>query len=361
MATTVAVASRFRRRSSSISRSAAASRSLSMARSRSSSAAASRSSRSRASRARASADGPRRGRAAGSSGCCKSPNSPGLANIRSTARRRTLAALLTSPLITSSRLRKANKLIRSCAASKIPGLLQTNLRKCLGSTPRSSAAFLMAPKCLLRARAACSSLTCASDAGRCENIVISDQPAQQLRLRSGPGPLRRLEIRLITRIGDIFRFPRTSPPRHTKLALAQRRLEPLAPLHPAPANAASNAPAKEEASRALRRSATYAARSDPRHVLNPIAKTPRLQTVLAGEGAGVQPQRPAPATAMADEKTPAAAVGKADVLHRHSEDLAVRKLDDGGRGVRADLAQSAQPRGRKKREIVDRQPHAGER
>jgi hypothetical protein len=75
MATTVAAASRSRSISTARSRS----------RSRSISAAASRSSRSRASRPRASADGPRRGRAAGSSGCCKSPNSPGLANIRSTA------------------------------------------------------------------------------------------------------------------------------------------------------------------------------------------------------------------------------------------------------------------------------------
>ena len=47
-------------------------------------------------------------------------------------------------------------------------------------------------------------------------------------------------------------------------------------------------------------------------------------------------------------------VGKANVLQRHSEDLAGRELDDGGRGVRADLAQSAQPRGGKKRKIVNR-------
>ena len=157
----------------------------------------------------------------------------------------------------------------------------------------------------------------------------------------------------------VFSFPRRSPPRHSKLALTQRHLEPLATLQPAVAQMRLQ-PRRRRGSKPDDKTLGDMRRSlRPRHVLNPIAITPHLQTVLAGESAGVQPQRPAPATARAQEETPAAAVGKADVLHRHSEDLAVGELSDGG-GVRADLAQRTQPRGREERKVVDRQLHAGD-
>ncbi len=56
----------------------------------------------------------------------------------------------------------------------------------------------------------------------------------QLGLQSGPRPPRRLKIRLITRISNGFSFPRRPPLSHTKLAFAQRRLEPFATLQLAP-------------------------------------------------------------------------------------------------------------------------------
>ncbi len=57
----------------------------------------------------------------------------------------------------------------------------------------------------------------------------------QLGLRSGPGPLRRHEIRLITRIDNSLKLlPRRSRLRHTELALAQRRLEARTPPHLTP-------------------------------------------------------------------------------------------------------------------------------
>ena len=58
---------------------------------------------------------------------------------------------------------------------RIPGSLQVNWRKSVRVTPRSLAALLTSPNCLLNARAAASSLKCASDAGRRENIGINDQ------------------------------------------------------------------------------------------------------------------------------------------------------------------------------------------
>jgi hypothetical protein len=57
---------------------------------------------------------------------------------------------------------------------------------------------------------------------------------RQLRLRSGPWPLRSHEIRLIARIADIYGFTRRPPANDTKLRFAQRRLEPRTALHRAP-------------------------------------------------------------------------------------------------------------------------------
>ena len=59
--------------------------------------------------------------------------------------------------------------------SKIAGLLHVNLLRSVRVTPSSLAALRTSPKCLLKARAAASSVKCASDAGRFENVDISDQ------------------------------------------------------------------------------------------------------------------------------------------------------------------------------------------
>jgi hypothetical protein len=54
------------------------------------------------------------------------------------------------------------------------------------------------------------------------------------RLRSGPGPLRPLEIRLLARIDNGFSVPRRSPLSHAELTFAQSRLKPRTALHRAP-------------------------------------------------------------------------------------------------------------------------------
>ena len=144
----------------------------------------------------------------------------------------------------SSRRTKANKLIRSCAASRIPGLCQTSFRKSRRSTPRSRAASTMAPKRLLKARAAASSLTCASDAGRCENIAISAQPSlASIRAKGAAAagnPARHKDRGWFSFSPDI-----PAAPHETRIGAAT---PPAANAAPAccNANAASNAPAKEK-------------------------------------------------------------------------------------------------------------------
>ena len=118
-------------------------------------------------------------------GCSEESNSTEFANISSAARRRTLQTLLPRSLINSLRLAMMNQSIRSCAASRIAGLLQVSRRRALRSTLRSLAASTMLPKCLLRARVAASSLRCASDGGRFENIAIDDQPGLGFELGHG--------------------------------------------------------------------------------------------------------------------------------------------------------------------------------
>ena len=56
----------------------------------------------------------------------------------------------------------------------------------------------------------------------------------QLGLQSGPGPPRRLKIRLATRIDNGFSFPRRSHLSRTILAFSQRSLKPQTALHLAP-------------------------------------------------------------------------------------------------------------------------------
>ena len=91
-----------------------------------------------------------------------------------------------------------------------------------------------------------------------------------------------------------------------------------------------------------------------RQILNPIAETLRLQTPLAGRGAVVQPKRPAPAAAGANEEGPAAAVGETDVLQGDGEGKR-RQPGTDGRGfvVGPDVADGPHAGGAK--ETADRQ------
>ena len=54
-------------------------------------------------------------------------------------------------------------------------------------------------------------------------------------------------------------------------------------------------------------------------ILDPVTQTLRFKTVLAGGGAGVEPQRAGAATARAAEEGPAALVEETDVLEGDDE------------------------------------------
>jgi len=150
---------------------------------------------------------------------------------------------------------------------------------------------------------------------------------KQLRLRSGPGALRRHEIRLIARIGDGFSFPPTSPPRHTKLAFAQRRLDARSPLHPAPQMRLEPQRLRAFEHGAQLRNAVLGALPDTHR---PCARlnAPPLAATGTNDVIDMQPQRPRPLAARrASKALPRTAARKppqmdADVL------LDVAELDE---------------------------------
>ena len=138
----------------------------------------------------------------------------------------------------------------------------------------------------------------------------------QLGLQSGPGPPRRLKIRLITRIDNGFSFPQRSHLSRTKLAFAQPRLKPRSPLHRSP----QSRRLEPQRLLALQHGAQL---RDPMRRTLPDAHRPGAPpraatntTATAGDRPLEQPQHPhLPAAARGDKRRPAAAAVKSPRRH----------------------------------------------
>ncbi len=165
----------------------------------------------------------------------------------------------------------------------------------------------------------------------------------RLGLQSGPGPPRRLKIRLIAGIDNGFSLPSRSRLSHTKLAFAQPRLKPLAPLH-----RAAQCRLKPQRPLALQHSAKL--RNAMRrtlldaHRIGALSDPSALTAARANYVVEMQSQRPRPLTAGRTSKPrPRAAARKSAQMDTDAL-LDVAELDAERRRLGRDDVQRPQAR-----------------